>query len=192
MTQMDDVIEALRDGGLAIFPTETLWSLSASAFEPAAAHAIFAAKHRPEGVPLAVGFPSWGMARQYVKSTPLAEDLAKRHLPGPLSLVLERGDDHLAHVAPGLTTLSVRIPADPLALEVLEHAGPCVMTSANFHGAADPTRRSQVEELFPDIPIVGDWVPGVGSTVVDARGTVPIILRQGALSLDRDPAMQPR
>ncbi len=185
MTDMDDVIDALRGGDLAIFPTETLWSLSASAFDPRAAKAIFAAKQRPEGVPLAVGFPSWGMARQYVKSTPLAEELAKRFLPGPLSLVLERADDHLAHVAPGLTTLSVRIPADAVALEVLEHAGPCVMTSANRHKQPDPLTRADVRALFPDLPIVGDRVPGLGSTVVDARGDEPVVLRQGPVVVGR-------
>ncbi len=186
MTDMDDVVDALREGGLAIFPTETLWSLSGTAFEPDTARAIFRAKNRPEGVPLAVGFASWGMARQYVRTTPLAEALAKRYLPGPLSLVLERADDHLAHVAPGLTTLSVRIPADPLAIEVLEHAGPCVMTSANLHGQADPVTRAQVRALFPDLPIVGELVPGMGSTVVDARGETAIVLRQGQLKLPED------
>lgn len=181
---MDDVVASLRDGGLGIFPTETLWSLSCRADDPEAAQAIFRAKRRPEGVPLAVGFPSWGMARQFIIETPLARRLAKDHLPGPLSIVVERRDDRFAHVAPGMTSLSIRVPDHPVALQVLEHVGPCVMTSANLHGHPDPVTRDDVGRIFPTIPCVGDRVPGTASTVVDARGDVPIVLRQGAVDLD--------
>ncbi len=186
MTDIEDVVAALQDGDLAIFPTETLWSLSANAFEPSSSAKVFAAKRRPDGVPLAVGFSSWGMARQYVQATPLAEALAAKYLPGPLSLILERADDHLAHVAPGLSTLSVRIPSHPLALAVLERAGPCIMTSANLHRGSDPISRADVNRLFPDIVTAGDEVPGTGSTIVDARGDKPSVIRQGIIQLDDD------
>ncbi len=185
----DEVVRALRDGGLAIFPTETLWSLSANAFDPAAVQAVFEAKGRPEGVPLAVGFPSWGMARQYVKSTPLADAVADKFLPGPVSVVLERRGHQLDHVAPRTTTLSVRIPDHPDALEILNRVGPCVMTSANRHREPDPQTVDQVRAIFGDIPVIGEQVPGRGSTVVDCRGAEPIILREGAVRAEDLPNM---
>lgn len=185
MTSVDDAVERLRAGGLAVFPTETLWSLSANAFDHAAVRRVFAAKGRPEGVPLAVGFPSWGMARQYVRPTPLADQLATAFLPGPLSLVLERTDDHLAHVARGMSTLSVRVPDHEIALEVLDRVGPCVMTSANRHGAADPLTAAQVREQLPGVPVVGKRVRGEPSTIVDARGEHPVVLRRGVVPAER-------
>lgn len=184
MDDVDRVVEALRDGDLGIFATETLWSLSARASDPRAVAKVFAAKGRPEGVPLAVGFPSWGMARQYVRTTPLADDLARRHLPGPLSLVVQRADQHLAHVAPGMATLSVRVPDHDLALAILEQVGPCVMTSANRHGARDPTTRGEVERALPGVPVAGTAVPGATSTVVDVRGKEPVVLRRGAVPIE--------
>lgn len=184
MGDVERVVEALRDGELGIFATETLWSLSARASDPRAVAKVFAAKGRPHGVPLAVGFPSWGMARQYVRTTPLADALARSFLPGPLSLVVLRADQHLAHVAPGMSTLSVRVPDHELALEILEQVGPCVMTSANQHGARDPVTRREVEQALPGVPVAGNGVPGAISTVVDARGTQPVVLRRGAVPVE--------
>ncbi len=184
MSDIDDVVDALRDGELAIFETDTLWSLSARAFDPEAAQKIFKAKQRPEGVPLAVGFPSWGMASQYVHVTPAAQKLAREHLPGPVSIVLKRRGDQLAHVAPGRDTISIRVPDNEIALHVLEHVGPCIMTSANLHGHEDATSRPDVAKAFPDVPIAGDEVRGLGSTVVDATGDKIKILRPGVLRLD--------
>lgn len=192
---VDAVVHALRTGGLAVFATETLWSLSARADDQAAVQAVFEAKGRPEGVPLAVGFPSWEDARPFVRPTALAERLADGFLPGPLSLVLERADDRLAHVAPGRTTLSVRVPDHPVARTILEAAGPCVMTSANRHGEPDPRTRAEVETALPGLPVAGHHVPGTGTTVVDATGDAPAVLREGAVpayALTRAGAAGPR
>lgn len=184
MRDVDAVVEALRSGGLAIFQTDTLWSLSAPAFQPEAAEAIFAAKKRPEGVPLAVGFPSWGMASQYVVVTPEARRLAAEHLPGPISIVLQRRGEQLAHAAPGLDTISIRVPDDEVALEILERVGPCIMTSANIHGKDDLVTRQEVQAAFPDLPVAGEAVRGHGSTVVDATGDEAKVLRRGVLRLE--------
>ncbi|MGB1698287.1 MAG: L-threonylcarbamoyladenylate synthase, partial [Thermoplasmatota archaeon] len=172
---LQDVRAALQADQPACFPTETLWALAA---KPAAAKAIFALKQRPEGVPLAVGFASWSEAKEYVHATPVAEALATQ-LPGPLSLVCRRRDDRLAMAAPGLDTLSVRVPDHPLAIELLQD-GPLLMTSANLHGQPDPITASDIPF---QIPVVGDSVPGTASTVVDCTGEAPVLLREGMVSL---------
>lgn len=176
------VVDALRRGGLAVFATETLWSLSCRADDPDAVQAVFEAKGRPAGVPLAVGFPSWAAALPLIRTTPLADRLAAAFLPGPLSIVVERADERLAHAAPGLKTVSVRVPDHAVAHAVLDAAGPCVMTSANRHGEEDPTTRAQVEAAFADLPVAGTDVPGQGTTVVDATGHTPRILRAGTVT----------
>ena len=163
------------------FPTETLWSLSCSAYDADAAKRIFTLKGRPEGVPLAVGFHSWRAAQGSIIATPGADALAAKFLPGPLSIVLPRRDPALAHVAPGLDSLSVRVPDHDVARRILDGAGPLVMTSANPHGAPDPLHADDVRALFPGVLVVGDEaVPGTASTVVD--GTTGRVLREGVIS----------
>jgi L-threonylcarbamoyladenylate synthase len=169
------VQEALRAGEPACFPTETLWALAA---KPASAAKIFALKERPEGIPLAVGFASWADAKEYVHATPIAEALAAKFLPGPISLVCHRKDGRLAMAAPDRDTISVRVPNHPIALEMLTE-GPLLMTSANKHGEKDPILAS---EISLDLPIIGDSVPGIASTVVDCTSDLPTILREGAIS----------
>ncbi len=183
---VDQAVRILRGGGLAVFPTETLWSLSCRADDLVAVGAIFAAKNRPGGVPLALGVDSLDAVREDLEVTPLAEALAKHFLPGPLSIILRRKSDRWAHLAPDRDTVSVRVPDHPLALQILQESGPLVMTSANRHGQPDP--RSQWEVMgglahvnglvFVEAPPV----PGTGSTVVDATGDAPVVLREGMVS----------
>jgi L-threonylcarbamoyladenylate synthase len=183
---LDDVVATLQAGGLACFPTETLWSLSCSATDPDAIQAVFAAKGRPEGVPLAVGFPTWDAAAEHVHTTPGAESLAAKFLPGPLSIVLERTGQALSHVAPGLLTLSVRVPDHPDAQAILRRTGPLVMTSANRHGEADPRSAAQVLASLAGVAelavLDAPPVPGQASTVVDATGGAPRVLREGVIT----------
>lgn len=182
----DEAVETLRQGGLACFPTETLWSLSAPALDLDAVAQVFAAKGRDEDTPLAVGFAAWHDAWPYVRLTPGANALAEAFLPGPLSLVLERIGDDLAHVAPGRETLSVRVPDHPVAADLLEACGPLVMTSANRHGEADPVSSEDVVaamEHVDDLVVVdAEPVPGRPSTVVDATGERPGTLREGVIT----------
>lgn len=170
------VQEALQAGEPACFPTETLWALAA---KPESAQKLFALKGRPEGVPLAVGFPSWEAALDYVVETPVAKALSVL-LPGPVSLVVPMKDDRLAMAAPGLKTLSIRVPDHTLALELLQD-GPLLMTSANKHGQPDPIQAAGIPF---DIPIVGESVPGTASTVIDCTGDAPVILREGMVAKD--------
>ncbi len=177
---IEEAIACLRGGGLACFPTETLWSLSARADDPDAVKAVFAAKKRPEGVPLAIGVASWEDARGFVADLPDAHALARRFLPGPVSLVMPRTDTRYAHCAPGFDTLSIRVPDHPAATTILEACGPLVMTSANEHGHPDPRTDQEVLRMEADGIVVPGRVPGTGSTVVDVQNRR--ILREGMIS----------
>ena len=104
-----------------------------------------------------------------------------------MSLVLRRRGPALAHVAPGVDTLAVRVPDHPAAQELLRRLGPLVMTSANRHGEPDPGTDTEVlaglDDAEPpgDLPVVRGAVPGVPSTLVDATGSRPRILREGVI-----------
>ena len=183
MQDVTDAIRILQDGGLVAFPTETVWALACSAFDLEAVQAVHELKGRPAGMPLAVGCHSWRAAQSWIIATPLADRLAEAHLPGPLSIICERRGEQLAHLAPDVQTLSIRVPDHPDATRIVDAAGPLVMTSCNPHGAPDPITADDVRALFPDLYVLEGDVPGTASTVVDATGAEPVVLRQGIVQV---------
>lgn len=183
---MQDVREAIRilqDGGVVAFPTETVWSLSCSAFDDEAVARVHELKGRPDGMPMALGCHSWRAAQAWIVATPLADRLAEAHLPGPLSIICERRGEQLAYLAPKHQTLSIRVPDHPDATRILDAAGPLVMTSCNPHGQPDPITADDVRALFPDLYVLDGAVSGTASTVVEATGEAPVVLRQGAVQV---------
>lgn len=184
---IDECAAILRRGGLVAFPTETVYGLGADALNPRAVRAIFAAKGRPSDNPLIVHFADAEGAfsvADHVSAT--ARTLAKAFWPGPLTLVLPRAS-HVPHeLTGGLETVAVRVPDHPVALALLRAFGGGVAApSANASGRPSPTRAEHVlEDLAGRIDAVldgGETGVGVESTVVDARGAVPVILRFGGV-----------
>jgi L-threonylcarbamoyladenylate synthase len=188
---------ALRAGGLVAFPTETVYGLGAHAFDPSAVRRVFAAKGRPADNPLIVhvaDVEAFGRVTPTV--TPLARELAARFCPGPLTLVLEARPELPGVTTGGLATVAVRVPDHPVAATLLEVADlPVAAPSANRSGRPSPTTAEHVlADLGADVDIVLDGGPcpvGVESTVVDARGDRPVVLREGSITredLGVDPA----
>ena len=179
---------ALREGRLVAFPTETVYGLGADACSAAAVTAIFAAKQRPTDNPLIVHVESLAAAGQVTAwISPLARELAARWWPGPLTLVLEADPCVPEVTTGGLATVAVRVPAHPVALALLRAAAiPVAAPSANRSGRPSPTTAQHVvADLGDAVDLVVDGGPcavGLESTVVDARGDLPVILREGAIT----------
>ncbi|WP_193560521.1 L-threonylcarbamoyladenylate synthase [Dankookia rubra] len=178
----------LRQGALVGFPTETVYGLGGDATDGKAVAGIFAAKGRPHFNPLICHYPSAEAAFAGVRADDRARLVAKHFWPGPLTLVLPRlaacRVDLLAGA--GLDTLAVRVPANPLALELLRQVGrPVAAPSANRSGAVSPTTAAHVlEGLSGRIAAVLDGGPcpvGVESTVLDLTGKGPVLLRPGGV-----------
>ena len=180
--------ELLRTGGLVAFPTETVYGLGASALNAAAVSKIFAAKGRPADNPLIVHVASADDVERVAESlTPLSRELARRFWPGPLTLVLPARADLPRVVTAGLATVAVRVPRHRAALALLRAADlPVAAPSANASGRPSPTTAAHVEaDLGASVDLVldgGPTVMGVESTVVDARGDVPVVLREGGVT----------
>jgi L-threonylcarbamoyladenylate synthase len=178
----------LREGGVVGMPTETVYGLAANALDPVAVRRIFAVKGRPADNPLIVHLASADDLDGVVASvTPLAARLAERFWPGPLTLVLDARDTVPAVTTGGLMTVAVRVPDHPVAMALLAtFGGPLAAPSANRSGRPSPTTAGHVvADLGDDLGVVLDGGPcpvGVESTVVDARGTVPIVLREGSIT----------
>jgi L-threonylcarbamoyladenylate synthase len=189
--------EAIRRGGLAAFPTETVYGLGGDAFNPRALAEIFRVKGRPRFDPLIVhiaGMEALGEAADLSALAPGAREttalLAREFWPGPLTLVLPRGDSVPGLATGGLATVAVRFPAHPAARRlILLSTGAVAAPSANRFGCLSPTRAEHVAgQLGDQVEIILDGGPaalGLESTVLDMTGARPRILRPGGLSRER-------
>ncbi len=185
----------LRAGGLVAFPTETVYGLGANALDDEAVQRIFDAKGRPATNPLIVHVASEAAARALARRWPeSAARLAAAHWPGPLTLVVEKTAAISDRVTAGGATVALRVPAHPVALELLRRADrPIAAPSANRSEEISPTTArhvadslgSSVEDL---IVLDGGPCPvGIESTVVDVTGAEPVVLRPGTLALTFSP-----
>ncbi|NDV02883.1 L-threonylcarbamoyladenylate synthase [Pseudoroseicyclus tamaricis] len=177
----------LREGQLVAFPTETVYGLGADATNGAAVAGIYAAKGRPSFNPLIVHVASLAQAARLVEIGPEAERLASAFWPGALTLVLPaRADNGIASLASaGLPTLGIRLPAHPVARQLLEATGrPVAAPSANPSGRVSPTTAAHVlSGLSGQISAVLDGGPcpvGVESTILGLTGA-PTLLRAGGI-----------
>ncbi|MEN1760659.1 L-threonylcarbamoyladenylate synthase [Anoxynatronum sibiricum] len=178
----------LAAGKTVAFPTETVYGLGADATNPRALAAIFEAKGRPSDNPLIVHVAAPEDIEPLVKTvTPLARKLMAHFWPGPLTIILEKSPAVPDMVTAGLDTVALRMPAHPLARRLIALAGvPVAAPSANQSGRPSPTRGSHVvKDLEGRVDAIIDGGPcevGLESTVVDATGSFPVILRPGGVT----------
>ena len=184
----DSLKATLLSGGLVIFPTETVYGIGGHALDPQAAAAIYAAKGRPSDNPLIVHVARFDQidALAY-REQPYIDALAQAFWPGPMTLVLRKKAIVPDGTTGGLSTVAVRIPSHPVAQTVLRLVDvPIAAPSANLSGKPSSTSFSHVEADFlgkVDVLIDGGDVPiGLESTVIDATGSTPVILRPGAIT----------
>jgi L-threonylcarbamoyladenylate synthase len=179
----------IRAGGLVAMPTETVYGLAADATNAAAIAALYALKGRPRFNPLIVHVASRADAEHLADFTPAARALAAAYWPGPLTLVLKACTDNAIAdlVTAGLDTLALRVPAHPMALALIASSGrPLAAPSANRSGRISPTTAAHVAADFgAELPFIldgGATTLGLESTIIDASGPTPILLRPGALA----------
>jgi L-threonylcarbamoyladenylate synthase len=189
----DAAVAALAAGSLVVLPTETVYGLAADASNPAAVARVFALKGRPPGHPVIVHVAGAAQLERWATRVPAyAHLLVSAFWPGPLTLVLPRATGVPDEVTGGADTVGVRAPAHPLTHEVLDaFAGGVAAPSANRFGRVSPTTAQHALDelgamLDPDRDLVLDGGPcriGVESTIVDATGSRPRLLRPGAVSV---------
>ncbi|HWE72185.1 MAG TPA: L-threonylcarbamoyladenylate synthase [Stellaceae bacterium] len=188
---LDEAAALLHAGKLVAFPTETVYGLGGDATSDESVAAIFAAKGRPRFNPLIVHLSRADQAERFAQIDSRAAQLMQRFWPGPLSLVLRRAPRCPISLlaSAGLDTLALRVPAHPLALELIRLADrPIAAPSANRSGRVSPTTADHVmAELDGHIAAVLDGGPcrvGVESTVVDLSGRTPLLLRPGGIATE--------
>ncbi|HHT08615.1 MAG TPA: threonylcarbamoyl-AMP synthase [Clostridiales bacterium] len=179
--------DLLRSGGLVAFPTETVYGLGAKVYNEAAVAAIFEAKGRPADNPLIAHVLGITGAQECGEWTPLAQILASAFWPGPLTLIIRRKPIIPRIVSAGLDTIALRAPSHPVARALIAACGfPIAAPSANRSGRPSPTTAAHVmDDLAGRIPLILDGGPsevGLESTVVDATGMCPLVLRPGSIT----------
>jgi L-threonylcarbamoyladenylate synthase len=186
--EIDAAVQALRDGELVAFPTETVYGLGANAQNPAAVRKIFEAKGRPTNHPVIVHLDSPRYLHRWVREVPeAATKLAERFWPGPLTIVMPRAAHVHEIVTGGQDTVAIRVPAHPMAQQLLTaFGGGIAAPSANRYGRLSPTRPEHVrDELGDAVRVVldgGECQIGLESTIVACEGTRVRLLRPGAVT----------
>lgn len=191
-TQIEKGADILRQGGLLAFPTETVYGLGADARCDDSVAQIYAAKGRPSFNPLIVHVSHLEMAQRYGVFDSISCALAQDFWPGPLTLVvpLRKGHGLSQLVTAGLDTVALRVPAAPLARELLSaFDGPIAAPSANISGSISPSTAdhvlSSLDGVIDGVLDGGSCAVGLESTIVRICDQRVYVLRAGGLVLER-------
>ena len=190
-SEIIEAVEALRTGELVAFPTETVYGLGANAADPAAVRKIFEIKGRPPDHPVIVHLDNPRYLHRWVSEVPpIAELLAAKFWPGPLTLILPKAENVNAIVTGGQTSIGIRVPSHPMAQQLLTaFGGGIAAPSANRYGRLSPTKPEHVRDEFGDLVKVvldgGESQIGLESTIVSCLDNVALLLRPGYISLSQ-------
>ena len=187
---IEAAVEALRDGGLVVMPTDTVYGIGADAFTPRAVSMLLAAKGRGRNMPPPVLVGTVRAANALVEGLgAFGQDLIDEFWPGPLTLVFRAAPTLQWDLGDTMGTVAVRMPLHPVALEVLKLAGPTAVSSANLTGSPAATTAADAQaQLGASVSVYLDGGPcasDVPSTILDLTGAIPRVLRAGAISVDR-------
>ncbi len=179
----------IKDGGLVVFPTETVYGLGGDATISTVAQKIYAAKGRPSDNPLIVHIEHPEDAEQYAFTDERYYKLAKAFMPGPLTIIMPKKDIIPKEVTGGLDTVAVRCPSHPVASRLISHSKTAIAApSANLSGKPSPTRASHViDDLMGQVDMIidgGSCEIGLESTIVKLDEGAVILLRPGAITYD--------
>jgi L-threonylcarbamoyladenylate synthase len=185
---VDRAVACLKGGGIVAFPTDTLFALGADAISPPAVHRVVDIKGRNPKMGLPIFIASQKDLDTVAVDIPqVAQDLASRFWPGPLTLVLKKSPWIPDIITGNRESVAVRVPNHPLAIAIISSFGrPVTGTSANFSGGTPPITAEEVVKPLADLcDMVLDGHPkpeGISSTIVSVLEPQPKLLRIGAVT----------
>lgn len=186
--QVEEGISILKQGGIVAFPTDTVYGLGACASNQQAVERVYRVKERPQNIALPLLLARTSQISEVAEPVPqIAWLLAKKFLPGALTLVLHKSNSVPDIITAGGITVAIRIPAHPIPVALAEGLGaPIVGTSANLSGKPSAATADEVYSQFGDkidLVIDGGRCPGGReSTIVDVTKETPVVLREGAIA----------
>jgi L-threonylcarbamoyladenylate synthase len=184
---MNSAARLIQEGKVVAFPTETVYGLGADALNPLAVARIFELKQRPFFAPLIIHIADRDdMAKLVKKTDERVNALAEKFWPGPLTILLPKSDIVPDIVTAGLSTVGIRMPDNPLALELIRTADrPIAAPSANKFGCISPTTAAHVKKQLPDVDYIldgGRTTVGIESTIIRLTEKGFTVLRNGIIT----------
>src|ERR1700761_9175607 len=187
---IDAGVTAAQAGELIVLPTDTVYGVGADAFTPAAVTTMLASKGRGRNMPSPVLVGTARAAAALADDLgPFGQDLIDEFWPGALTLIFRASPTLLWDLGDTKGTVALRMPLHQVALDVLKQTGPLAVSSANRHGHPSAINADEAEQQLGESVSVyldgGPCADNVPSTILDLTGTIPKVLRVGAISVDR-------
>ncbi len=182
--------QIIKNGGLVVFPTETVYGLGGNATDSRAAERIYAAKGRPSDNPLIIHISAPEEAEEYTYTNSIYYKIAEAFMPGPITVILKAKDSIPKTVTAGLDTVAVRCPSHPIARAFIREVGvPVAAPSANLSGSPSPTcYKHVVEDMNGRVDMIidgGECEIGLESTIVKIEDDGSLtLLRPGAITVE--------
>ena len=181
-----EVLDVVADGGLVVYPTETVYGLAADPFNEDAVKRVFKVKRRPKSMPISMAVPSYAAIWFYALLDEHSIKFCEKHMPGPVTVILRANSRAPTNLVSKDRLIGFRVPEHTVAAQLLRVISPLTATSANRHGRPPPvTCDEAIEQLGGDVDIYLDAGPckyRQESTVVDLSDGETRIIRPGALS----------
>ena len=190
-TKLKEISEIIKNGGIVVFPTETVYGIGVNALDKNAVKRLYEVKERPLDKPISLLVSNTEMIEQVAKDIKELEyALIKEFFPGPLTIILKKKDIVPDIVTAGSDTVGIRMPENDIALKLIEYSGvPLAAPSANISGHPSGTELNTIMREFvenADYYIDGGKSEiGLASTIVQVIDGVPHILRQGSVSKEQ-------
>jgi len=179
--EIERAIEALREGKLVVYPTDTLYGLGADIFNEDAVKRVYELKKRPLSLPLPIALANVDEIGEYAFVNEIASKIAEEFMPGKITIILRKRD-----IIPDIISkdkIAIRVPANEIARKIAKET-PITATSANIHGSKSPATLDEAKKQLGDrvaIYIDGGKLPGKPSTIVDVSEGIIKIIREGAI-----------
>ncbi len=185
-----EAADVIKNRGLVVFPTETVYGLGADATDSEAAEKIYFAKGRPSDNPLIIHISKPADAEKYAYTNEIYYTLTEKFSPGPLTIILKKKDIIPNTTSGGLDTVAVRIPDNIIARALIEQSGVAIAApSANTSGKPSPTKAEHAsEDLDGKVDMIldgGDCRVGVESTIVSVTDGNILVLRPGGVTVEQ-------
>lgn len=186
-SDLNQVVSSLKNGGIAIFPTDTVWGIGCSIERLDAIRRLYEIKGREKNKPTAVLVGSIQQAMEYGDFSPKAEELINLYWPGAFTIVVDTKEGVPEEIRGDTRTVGLRYPKFEIIEQITKQLGCGMVTgSANFAGLPAPERKEMIDQRLRDIVDVildGECGGEQPSTVVDATGKDVKILREGPITL---------
>jgi L-threonylcarbamoyladenylate synthase len=185
-TGLPAAVRVLQRGEVIVYPTDTLYGLGARAMDRRAVARLSDVKGRPDGMPMSVAVSSLEELEPWSELSPMGRAYARRHLPGPVTLLLRASPTARRQFAVGLVshdgTIGLRVPNHAVARELARRAGPITCTSANRHGEPPAQDLRAARATFGRevaLYLSGGPPPsGRPSAIADLRGDEPRVVQR--------------